>query len=84
MIWTNEGVDKFIKRVHAPNYPPPAEGMVRFDDGIPFVEALAIALNNNFNANDGTNPLLEALKNKWPEAVKKYMPEAERLLKESA
>lgn len=84
MIWTQEGIDKFIKRVTPPNQEPPAKGMVRFDDGIPLVEALAIALNENFKANDGGNPVLEALSKKCPEAVEASMPEAEKLAKESA
>ncbi len=73
MIWEQEGIKRFMLMVSEPGYEP--EGCC-FYDGISFVVALATAIDDL----TGGEPLLEALREKWPEAVESYMQEAKDLL----
>jgi len=76
MIWTQNDIENFLRQVS-----PPDEVPKGFYDGIPFIDALAIALSKW--ADEDNTPLLEALRKKYPEAVEAYLPEAERMAQEA-
>jgi len=77
MIFTKKDVNYFINK----NLLPPDYVIKGFCGGfkVPFIQALAIAIDPKFEG----NLLLDALKEKYPEAVEKHMQEAEELLKKS-
>ena len=77
MIWSKEDVDNFLKN----DVLPPDYVLKGFCGGgkVPFIAALSIAIDPKRSS----KLLLEALKEKYPEAVEKHMQEAEELLKKS-
>jgi len=79
MIWNKEDIDDFITNRMFPPYHIRKGG---FCGGAryPFVVALSIAIDPKY----GSTLLLEALKEKYPEAVEAHMQEAENMLKVSA
>jgi hypothetical protein len=77
MNWTKEDADDFLKDVLPPGKEKTGFGR---DQGIRFVYALAIAIDEKL----GGAPLLEALREKYPEASEAYMREAENINKNTA
>jgi len=80
MIWTKEAADNFIET----SVLPPCYKIKGLCGGKrPFVAALAFALCRLPGEEEDNTPLLEALRKKYPEAVKTYLPEAERMAQET-
>jgi len=78
MIWNKKDLDEFMNN----NLLPPGYKIKGFCGGgkVPFIDALSIAIDPKY----GSSLLLEALKEKYPEAVESHMQEAENMLKASA
>jgi hypothetical protein len=85
MIWNKKEVDRYIGIVLPPEVKTFPEGVrpARDGGGGPelFSRAVGVAL---LLANDGNNLLLDALREKWPEAVQERLPDAGRRKKSKA
>jgi hypothetical protein len=68
MIWEQDGVERFIKNV----LPPKTKGGP-LSDKMLFDAAIDIARSRVGIEDDGSMPLLEALRKKWPNEVEKYI-----------
>ena len=77
MIWTHEELEKFMKfELLPPEKEPTGFGK---DNGMRFIDALAISIDPKFES----NLLFDALIKKYPEAVESHLQKAKDLLKES-